>query len=145
MRRRDEDATREVQRDPELQPLVDLDLECILSAHVDDLKGGARRQDAQRLWEHLQTHFGDCKMDTENFVHTGIRHEHSSSGNRCHQFDYIAELKPMDVSHLKATLDEHDVDSATHGSYSSLLGGVAWTVLARADAAIYIQALSGML
>ena len=35
----------------------------ILSAHVDDLKGGARKCDAMRLLAHLEKHVGKCKQE----------------------------------------------------------------------------------
>ena len=45
---------------------------CILSAHVDDLKGGAPRKIAEELLAFLNKAFGECKANWIEFVHTGI-------------------------------------------------------------------------
>ena len=47
----------------------------------------------------------------------------------------------MDLSSLRGVSDEETVNETLHSGYMSLLGGVAWTVLTRAEAAIYVQAL----
>ena len=51
-------------------------------------------------------------------------------------------MKPLDLSLYKGkTEDEALVDETLKESFSSLLGGVAWTALSRAESAVYIQAL----
>ena len=55
-------------------------LNAILSAHVDDLKGGAKRQVALDLKRHLEKHVGECKWQEGTFLHTGIEHEYSERG-----------------------------------------------------------------
>ena len=47
----------------------------------------------------------------------------------------------MNLSALSGLDDEAEVNEAVYSEYSSNLGGAAWTVLTRADTAIYIQAL----
>ena len=50
-------------------------------------------------------------------------------------------LRPLTLGKYRGQTETEDVDEETHSGYSSLLGGIAWTVLSRADAAVYIQAL----
>ena len=114
---------------------------CILSAHVDDLMGAARRSVAESLLRHLEAAFGPCKAEWGTFLHTGIQHIHSPGRIECHQNEYVDSLRPMSISHLRGSDESSAVDQTTHKSYMQLLGGGAWTVLTRADAAIYIQAL----
>ncbi len=116
-------------------------LKLLLSTHVDDLKGVARRQVAEQLLKHLETHFGPCKAEWGTFLHTGIKHMHSPGRVECHQNDYIDSLRPMSVTHLRGKDDSELVDTATHSGYSTLLGGAAWPILTRGDAAIFVQAL----
>ena len=62
---------------------------CLLSAHVDDLKGGAPRKIAEELLSYLNEAFGECKANWIEFVHTGIQHSQTKLGIHCHQFAYI--------------------------------------------------------
>ena len=143
-RRKNEEATAQ-----EVEQKVDQDwlqnhirkLEMILSTHVDDLKGGASRKVAERLLEFLESKFGKCKNEWKKFMHTGIQHEQLENGIFCHQFKYIEELHPIDLSGTRGQDDEQEVGEGLHSEFSSLLGGVAWTVLTRAEIAIYVQAL----
>jgi len=116
-------------------------LRCLLSTHVDDLKGLAKKEIALSLLGHLEKHFGTCKAEWSAFTHTGIAHVHSPGKVECHQRDYISSLKPMNLSGSRGKSEEDVVDDQLHASYMTLLGGAAWCVLTRADAAVFIQAL----
>ena len=116
-------------------------LRLILSAHVDDLKGGARKAVAQDLLQYLEKHFGTCKAEFKCFIHTGVYHEMHADGIFCHQWKYIEELVPLQLGDIRGR-DEFELADEDHKSkFDSLLGGAAWTVLTRGDTAIYIQAL----
>ena len=74
-------------------------------------------------------------------MHTGVRHEQIEGGIFCHQFAYVEQLHPLAVGHLKGHIETELVDDVLRSQFHSLLGGVAWTVLTRAEVAIYVQAL----
>ncbi len=76
-------------------------LSIILSAHVDDLKGGARKEVALKLLKLLEDKFGPCKNEWKTFTHTGVCHDQKADGIMCHKFGYIDSLKPLDVHALK--------------------------------------------
>ena len=116
-------------------------LELITSTHVDDLKGGAKKQKAQELLDHLNKTFGQCKIERREFEHTGVEHKQTTNGIYTHQIKYISQLKQIDTKTISSLADEDLVDGNVHELYSSLLGGAAWTVLTRADGAVYVQAL----
>ena len=78
---------------------------CLLSAHVDDLKGGAPRKIAEELLSYLNKAVGECKANWIEFVHTGIQHSQTKLGIHCHQFAYIDQLQLVDVSSLKGKDD----------------------------------------
>ena len=57
-----------------------------------------------------------------------------------HQHKYADSLVANDLSRVKCA-EEDLVPEELHAKFSSLLGVVAWTVLTRADLAVYVQAL----
>ena len=118
-----------------------LTLRCLLSTHVDDLKGAARRSDAEKLLQHIEKHVGKCKQAWNTFLHTGIQHERSKDGIYCHQHEYALQLKPLDPRSWKNLADDELAEAELASLFISLLGGAAWMVLTRPDAAVYIQAL----
>ena len=60
----------------------------------------------------------------------------------CSQLAYIATLGSITLKDEEDRNDElKEVSEVTHGLYRQLLGAVAWTMLTRADLAIYVQAL----
>ena len=113
----------------------------VLSTHVDDLKGGAKRQFAEHLLQHLETCVGKCKSEWSKFTHTGVQHEHTPGHHWAHQAAYVEQLRPIDASKLKGRSESEMATGDLHSDYMSLLGGIAWTVLTRAEAAVYVQAL----
>ena len=113
----------------------------ILSTHVDDLKGAAKRSDAESLLQHLEKMVGNCTQDWKEFTHTGIEHKQDDDGVYAHQTKYAEQLKPMPLEGLKEMAAEDLVNEAHTSLYMSLLGGVAWMVLTRSDISVYVQAL----
>ena len=67
-------------------------LKMILSTHVDDLKGVARKVDAESLLAHLEKSVGGCSQEWDNFLHTGIRHEKTSAGVYAHQHEFCLNV-----------------------------------------------------
>ena len=47
----------------------------ILSAHVDDLKGGGEEAEVKGLVAQLTKAFGEGKLEHGNFEHCGVKHE----------------------------------------------------------------------
>ena len=58
-----------------------------------------------------------------------------------HQCVYIDSIAPIDTSRLTGQDDEALCGSKLHEAYRSVLSAVAWTVLTRAELAVYVQAL----
>ena len=114
---------------------------CILSTHVDDLKGGATKAIADDLLKFIESKVGKCKQQWKAFTHTGIEHEQTAAGIYTHQTGYAATLKPISKELFNQMPDEQLVNEHLAGLYLSVLGGVAWMILTRADLAVYVQAL----
>ena len=93
-------------------------LRCLLPVHVIDVTGTAPRHVAESLLVCLHSKVGRCKADCGSFLRTGIQ-----------------------LSLLIGKDEEAQCDVIFHEAYISVLGVVAWTVLTRAELAVYVQAL----
>ena len=93
------------------------------------------------MLKHLNDKVGQCQADCTSFLHTGIQHESAPGLVVIHQYVYIHSIKPIDVHSLQGKGEESSCDTAMHDAYRSVLGAVAWTVLTRAELAVYVQAL----
>ena len=114
---------------------------CILTTHVDDLKCASSKEYAMKLIDHIESKVGTVKQQWDNFTHTGVIHEKTKEGIKCHQDGYISSLTGMDTHGWNEMNDETEVTGSVAASYLSVLGAVAWTVITRADVCIYVQAL----
>ena len=116
-------------------------LRCLLSTHVDDLKGIARKSVALELLAHLEKRVGKCKQEWQQFTHVGVEHVQTKDGLYCHQETYASQLKPLDASMWKGLPEESAANPKLLSLYQSLLGGVAWMAMTRVDVVVYIQSL----
>ena len=112
-----------------------------MSVHVDDINGIATKEVAESLLKHFNDQVGQGKADYNSSLHAGIQHEHSAGQVFTHQYVYIDSITPIEPSLLTGKGDEALCDSKMHEAYRSVLGAVAWTVLTRAELAVYVQAL----
>ena len=115
--------------------------QCVLSVRVDDAKGCARKPFAEPLLKHLDESVGRCKAAYSSFLHTGVQHEHSLGAVFPHDHVYIESIVPVDNNLLTGNEDEAECCATFREAYRSVLGAVAWTVLSRAELAVYVQAL----
>lgn len=104
-------------------------LKCLLPVRVGDVKGTATRQTADPSLAHLNEMVGQCKADCGSFLHTGIQREYSPREVCTHRYVYIDSVTPIESMMLICKDEEALCDTLLHGSYRSVLGAVAWTVL----------------
>lgn len=114
---------------------------CLLSVHVDDIKGVATQEAADPLLAHLNKCVGQRKADFNSYLHTGIQHESASGNVFTHRYVYIDSITPIDVGLFIGKEEEALCDTEVHDAYRSVLGAITWTVLTRAELAVYVQAL----
>ena len=118
---------------------------CILSTHIDDLKGGGEDAFVKWLLEQLEALFGKLKTQHDEFEHCGIMHTQSASDAGGEivitQDHYVRELKPIPLTKEQRVKDEEGCNDALHSAFLTLLGGVGWTLLTRSDIAVYTTAL----
>ena len=117
-------------------------LDMLCTKHVDDLKGCSTEAVFDAFCAALTAHFGDLTIQKREFEHLGIKHKQLDDFSvECSQDHYVKQLRLMSLDSLP-TDDEADVtDSDLLSSYSSLLGGAAWTNLTRSDVSVQIGAL----
>ena len=113
----------------------------LLSAHVDDLKGGAKKKDAMALLDHLEKHVGNCTQQWADFTHVGIEHVSRPGQIYTQQEKYVSQLKEIEKTHYQGLGDEAPVSETGQAAFATLLGGVAWLCLTMVPICVYVQAL----
>ena len=114
----------------------------LASVHVDDLKLTGLPTEISAAIKSLEQAFDALKIEKNDFDHLGLRHRLHSDGSRTiDQKHYLEELKPIPEASLRLMNANDVVDQAVTQQFMSLLGGVAWTVQTRMDAAVFVAAL----
>ena len=113
-------------------------MELLVSAHVDDLKGGAEEEVADKFMDALESSFGKLTRCKRKFEHTGVWHEQMPNGDiHTSQDHYVKQLRMISLD--AAGPDEEACNDVNHvQAYWSLLGAVAWTLVVRADIAVFV-------
>jgi len=121
------------------------ELQCVLSTHVDDLKVAGLTSVTTELFAQLEKHVGKLKIVSaylSSFEHCGVvHHQLGDFSISLSQNHYTEKLRPLDLSNVDITRPETPVSPEMHALYLSLLGGISWLTLTRADISIYTQAL----
>ena len=114
----------------------------LVSVHVDDLKLTGLPKEISHAIKALESAFDAMKIERDNFDHLGLRHKLHPDGSRSiDQNHYVAEMRPIPQADLKLKSPDEPVDATVAQQYMSLLGGIAWTVQTRPDAAVFVAAL----
>lgn len=95
--------------------------QCLLSAHVDDIKGTARRGTAEPSSKHLNNKAGQCKADYDSSIHAGIQHKSSSWFVFTHPYVYIDIISPIDANVLIWEDEEAICRTILHDAFRSVL------------------------
>ena len=111
-------------------------LVCLVSVHVDYIKGTTRRQLAESLLALLNKLVCQCKAEGDSSLHICIQHEHSPPGCSLR----IDDMLSIDVALLVGKDEDALCCVALRESYRSVLGAIACVVFTRADLAVYVQA-----
>jgi len=119
----------------------------MFSSYLNDVQGSAEKEQRQQLAQVRRKYFGDSlKENTRKFEFTGAQHvQHDDMSATARRDHYILELSTI------PTIDTHidaDDDPTEHmaSAFASLLGGLAWLLVTRADIAPYagyMQRLTG--
>ena len=105
-----------------------LDLVC--TKHVDDLKGASSEATFDDLCRKLTAEFGELTIQKKRFEHLGIMHTQLEDFSvECTQDHYVKQLRLMSLTSLPIDEETSVDDKDLMSSYSSLIGGAAWTNL----------------
>ena len=117
-------------------------LDIICTKHVDDLKGASSEETFDEICKRLSNEFGDLTIQKREFEHLGIVHKHLDDFSvECTQDHYVKQLRLLSLASLPSDEEADVTDADMMSSYSSLIGGAAWTSLTRSDVAVHIGML----
>ena len=111
--------------------------------HVDDLKITGERAVVEWIVKKIQEVFGPLVVQWHSFTNCGIRHIQDSTSKEVtlDQEEYIAALKPIIHSDVRDKTSEALACQPVQDLFMSLLGAVAYALLTRTDAAVFVAAL----
>jgi len=114
---------------------------CLMSSHIDDIKGSAEPNERKQLATILRRYFGDdLKEHVHVFEFTGVKHIQNTKDHSiyCHQDHYITELSIIPLPATRNIDLDADATETQIEAFNSLLGALAWLLVTRADIAAYI-------
>lgn len=127
--------------DPEFELLYDEGgtLQLVVIKHVDDLKIAGPKELIARFVDHVARAFGKLVIEYNTFTFCGVRHTQDKD-IVLDQAKFIAAIKEMAVPEAYAKTDE-PLPEHLQKQFLSLLMTVAYALLTRMDAAVYVTAL----
>ena len=116
------------------------ELSMLLLKHVDDLKISGHKDDIEKLIQHLAKEFGKLDLEYHNFTFCGVRHRQNPDGSIfLDQMSFISAIREMQLQPEHKALDL--LPEEVRRQFLSLLMTVAYALLTRPDAAVYVTAL----
>jgi len=110
-----------------------------LSTHIDDLKGASAEKHTDILKRRLEKEFGPLKFCIREFEHCGIQHQQLADKSVVTTQDhYCRQLRPLEYEGLRAADEATELDEEKTTQFWSVLGGLAWLSVTRADASVYV-------
>ena len=107
----------------------------MMAKHVDDLKGASTKPVFDAICRKLETQFGELTIQEKKFEHLGIIHDQQADFSVvCSQDHYVKQLRLVSLESLPSDEETLVTDNDLLSSYSSLVGGIAWTLLTRSAA-----------
>eukprot|EP00971_Amphidinium_carterae_P331793 6465576-Amphidinium_carterae.1 len=119
-------------------------LNLILSAHMDDFKVACSEATHKEFLLFMKKHYGeDVKHQEGEYEHTGITHIQNLKDFtvELHQRKYAAALQATDLPELRHCSDDKVLQGSHYSKFRTLLGGLSWLMLTRADLAVYTTSL----
>lgn len=127
--------------DPEFELLFDDSnvVQLALIKHVDDLKIAGPKELIERFVAHVAKAFGKLDVEYKEFTFCGIRHIQKED-IVLDQIKFIAAIKTMQVPESLSKSDQ-PLPENLQRQFLSLLMTVAYALLTRIEAAVYVTAL----
>ena len=110
--------------------------------HVDDLKMIGARKKIEEFIEHLSSTFGKMSIEWKDFVFCGVRHKQADDGAvTMDQIKFLSACKPITEPRALTGKPDTVLAEAERRHFMSLLMTVAYSLLTRPDAAVFVTAL----
>jgi len=131
-----------IDRELEIRHNKDMDLECLLGKHVDDIKLTGPELIVMEVVRGIEAVFGKLTFNKNQFTNTGVRHNRIPNGTIIiDQDEYITALKPINHHSMTGAKGEDDVTPPLKELFWSLLGALAFTLLTQHWIAVYVVSL----
>ena len=107
----------------------------VLGTHADNLKGACDDKTREWIFQKFRDKYEDIAASLAPFECAGIQHsqDDSTGAITIDQNHYGAQLRPIPGALFTGQADDDLADVTLQGIYWSLLGGIAWLTLTRAD------------
>ena len=116
-----------------------------MAIHVDDLKMAGDRATIDLRVKAVEKTFGQLILQWHNFTNCGVRHIQNPETMECSmdQIEYVNALKQIRHPTYNGGSDNRDtiVGAELFELFRSLRGAVAYALMTRGDAAVYMVAL----
>ena len=114
----------------------------VIVKHVDDLKMIGKRAIIQQFVEHLEKTFGKMDIEWGDFTFCGVRHQQHTDGSiSLDQMKFLAACRPIVRPTAVAGAPTTPLKEDDRRQFLSLVMTVAYGLLTRPDAAVFITAL----
>ena len=123
------------------EEILGKDVLCIITTHIDDIKGSGDKPTQDELLKACQRDYGgDVKIEIGEFEHTGIRHVQNKKDFSIytHQNHYITEITEIPLANVNTTNPQEPLTDELKTLFWSLLGALSWLQQTRADIAPFI-------
>ena len=116
---------------------------CIMTKHVDDLKLIGQKEVIDGVLYTIQEVFGDLKIVWHEFTNCRVRRIQSRATFQItlDQEEYIRNMKPIVHADLRGKSKESECSPELVQLFMSLLGAVAYALMARINVAVFVCAL----
>ena len=114
---------------------------CIISTHLEDMKGSGDKAMQDSLLAALrQDYGGDVKTEVGEFVHTGIMHKQDPKTFEVYtdQSHYVKEISEISLTGIDTSDLSAPLTDEMKTLFWSLLGALSWLQQTRADIAPFI-------
>ena len=116
---------------------------CLMAKHVDDLKLTGKKKVIEWVLQQIQEVFGELKIEWYTFTNGGLRHiqDPTTFLITLDQEEFIKNMKPITHQDIQGLSSDTECTVETIQLFMSLLGAVAYALMARIDVAVFICAM----
>jgi hypothetical protein len=117
-------------------------LHAVISTHVDDVKGASTDEVRKEFLKYLEERYGKVAFQEKSFECVGIKHkQYDDFSVEMDQDHYCKQMRQIDLTAVKYEDVDFLLPQHLIQLYMSLLGGIAWLTLTRAEVCVFVNKL----